>query len=125
MKVKERRKRREVRHGKRTVGHGLGSDTRVRWGLVSEPGPRPFDVSTDGSVWSRAKAQATVKAACNDVLITLDTGALPRATCLRYGFDALVQCPYFDEKLPLGPFSVAIAAGVGIVGGGRSTISDL
>ena len=122
MKVKERRERREARHGKRTVGHGLGSDTRVHWGLVSEPGPRPFDVSTDGSVWSRAKAQAIVKAAGSDVQITLNTGT-PRATWLRYGFDALVQCPYFDdEKLPLGPFSVAVVAGIGGVGGGRSTL---
>jgi hypothetical protein len=107
-------------------GEGGGEEREERGETRKEDGgPRPFEVSTNGSVWSRAKAQATVKAACNDVLITLDTGALPRATCLQYGFDALVQCPHFDEKLPLGSFSVAIAAGVGIVGGGRSTISDL
>jgi sialate O-acetylesterase len=99
------------------IGHFSGSNDCIECCAQSA-----FEVSTDGSVWSRAKAQAIVKAAGSDVQITLNTGT-PRATWLRYGFDALVQCPYFDdEKLPLGPFSVAVVAGVGGVGGGGSTL---
>ena len=42
--------------------------------------------------------------------ITLDAGASVQAKWLQYGLDALVQCPFFGaDKLPLGPFRVAVA----------------
>jgi sialate O-acetylesterase len=70
-----------------------------------------FEVSTDGSVWSRVGAVEVAPKATggNTVKITVGTAALPRVKWLRYGFDPLVQCPFFDEdNLPLGPFSVEV-----------------
>jgi sialate O-acetylesterase len=83
-----------------------------------------FETSSDsdGAVWSRVTAPPRLKIAggggsgSGEVEIILETAAgagagagnvrAPAAAkWLRYGFDALVQCPFFDaDRLPLGPF---------------------
>lgn len=69
-----------------------------------------FEVSTDGRTWVRvARSQPTVlgldDGGSRVVQVALDTRTVVGASWVRYAYDALVQCPFFDsDGLPLGPF---------------------
>ena len=67
-----------------------------------------FEVSADASTWVRV-ARGKPAGSNGDVQIELDARGVVGIKWVRYAFDWLVQCPFFDrDGLPLGPFSVLL-----------------
>jgi hypothetical protein len=67
-----------------------------------------FEVSTNGSTWVRVTAQAPVVSGPSSVQIKL-VSAAASVQWVRYAYDYLVQCPYFDgDGLPLAPFRTRV-----------------
>jgi hypothetical protein len=69
-----------------------------------------FEASADGVVWQRVVATlGPPLPSGKSVAISLENTA-PGTKWVRYGYDALVQCPFFDgDALPLAPFRVPLA----------------
>ena len=67
-----------------------------------------FEVSPDGLAWTRV-ARGPPRVAGADVVVVLDARTVTGAAWLRYAYDWMVQCPFFDhDGLPLAPFQVSI-----------------
>ena len=70
-----------------------------------------FETSVDGTAWSRTVAPAQPRLPTASGVVEIVVKGVPAGSVrwLRYGYDALVQCVYFDaDGLPLGPFRVAV-----------------
>jgi sialate O-acetylesterase len=68
-----------------------------------------FEVSADdGTHWTRVSRGPPIVAGM-DVQVMVDARTVPGVTWLRYAYDWMVQCPFFDQDgLPLAPFLVRI-----------------
>ena len=69
-----------------------------------------FETSADGTTWARATPTGKPLAMGGDTVeVSFPPSLFHPPKFLRYGYDALVQCPYFDaDGLPLGPFQIAL-----------------
>ena len=73
-----------------------------------------FEASVGGRVWTRVQGGDPVDLGQNTVAIQLESTAFLHATLLRFAYDDLVQCPYFDaDGLPLAPFRMPIGSAAG------------
>ena len=72
-----------------------------------------FEGTADGETWLRLTpkgAPVVGKRGTGTVELTLGHRALSGMKRVRFGYDALVQCPYFDgDGLPLAPFQATLA----------------
>jgi hypothetical protein len=70
----------------------------------------PFEVSVDGKTWVRVLTQSPPKAVGPSLISVTISTVSAHVRGVRYGYDALVQCPYFDsDGLPLAPFRISLA----------------
>ena len=69
-----------------------------------------FETSADGNTWTRAIPTGVPLAMGGDIVeVSFPPSLFHPPKFLRYGYDALVQCPYFDaDGLPLGPFQTPL-----------------